>query len=96
LVIQQHPHKVIVFASEQALELLSKNQHWNDDGTFRTSPALFSQSYYIHIWNEFSMKPIVHSCCEEKSENVIMNYFNHYIYATKKYRIKSIINLNRF
>lgn len=43
------PHKVIAFASEQALKLLSDNPHWNGDGTFRTSPALFTQSYYIHV-----------------------------------------------
>ncbi|CAF1341983.1 unnamed protein product [Rotaria sordida] len=35
------PYKVIAFGSEQALNLLSINPHWNDDGTFRTSPALF-------------------------------------------------------
>ncbi|CAF1086026.1 unnamed protein product [Rotaria sordida] len=62
------PYKVIAFGSEQALNLLSINPHWNDDGTFRTSPALFSQSYYLHIWDEFSMKTIVYSCCQDKSE----------------------------
>ena len=62
------PHKVLAFASEQALKLLSNNSHWNGYGTFRTSPALFTQTYYIHVWDEFSMKPIVYSCCEDKSE----------------------------
>ena len=62
------PNKVIAFASDQGLELLSRNPHWNGDGTFRTSPALFTQSYYIHVWDEFSMKPIIYSYCENKSE----------------------------
>ena len=39
------PNKVIAFASDQGLELLSRNPHWNSDGTFRTSPTLFTQSY---------------------------------------------------
>ena len=43
------PHKVIAFALEQALKSLSQNLHWNGDGTFRISPALFTQSYYIRI-----------------------------------------------
>ena len=62
------PHKIIAFASEQALKLLSENPHWNADGTFRTSPTLFTQAYYFHAWDEFSMKPIIYSCCEDKSE----------------------------
>ncbi|CAF4246280.1 unnamed protein product, partial [Rotaria magnacalcarata] len=40
-------HKVIAFASETGLKILSENHHWNADGTFRTAPALFSQAYYI-------------------------------------------------
>ncbi|CAF3764873.1 unnamed protein product [Rotaria magnacalcarata] len=78
------PHKVIAFASEQALKLLSNNPHWNGDGTFRTSPALFTQSYYFHVWDEFSMKPIIFSCCEDKSEEsyrqLLQSLFTH---ATK-------------
>ena len=29
------PHKVIGFASEIALKILSEDHHWNADGTFR-------------------------------------------------------------
>jgi hypothetical protein len=61
-------HKVVAFASKQALKLLSENPHWNSDGIFRTSPALFTQSYYIHVWGDFSMKLIVYSSCEDKTE----------------------------
>ena len=51
--------KVIAFASEQCLKILSENSHWTADGTFRTSPALFTQAYSIHVWDEFSMKLVV-------------------------------------
>ncbi|CAF3135168.1 unnamed protein product [Rotaria socialis] len=51
-------HKVIAFASETVLQILSENHHWNADGTFRTAPSLFSQAYYIHVWDEYSMKPM--------------------------------------
>ena len=57
--------KVIAFASEQCL---SENSHWNADGTFRTAPALFTQAYYIHVWDEFSMKPVIFACCKDKSQ----------------------------
>ena len=41
--------KVIAFASEQCLKILSENSYWNADGAFRTAPALFTQAYYIHV-----------------------------------------------
>ncbi|CAF1545159.1 unnamed protein product [Rotaria sordida] len=79
------PHKVIAFASEQALQLLSNNPHWNGDGTFRTSPALFAQSYYIHVWDEFSMKSVIYSCCEDKKEECYHELLQSLlIHATKK------------
>ena len=31
-------------------------------------PVLFTQLYCIHVWDEFSMKPIVYSCCKDNSE----------------------------
>ncbi len=52
------PSKVIAFASEQCLKILSGNSHWNTDGTFRTAPALFTQAYYIHVWDEFETSRI--------------------------------------
>lgn len=79
------PNKVIAFASDQGLELLSKNSHWNGDETFRTSPALFTQSYYIHVWDECSMKPVVYSCCDNKSEKCYLELLQTLLtHATKK------------
>ena len=52
------PHKVVEFASETA------------DGTFSTSPSLFSQAYYIHVWDEYSMKPMIYLCCQDKSQQI--------------------------
>ena len=62
------PHKMIPFASEPVLKILSKNYPWNADGTFRTSPTLFTQAYYIHVFDEYSMKPVVYACYEDKSQ----------------------------
>ena len=60
------PHEIIAFASESALKIVSENYHWNVDGTSRTSPALFTQVYYIQVFDEYSMKPVVYACCEDK------------------------------
>ncbi|CAF1062509.1 unnamed protein product, partial [Didymodactylos carnosus] len=66
IVIPQDIYSIWIRISNKTL---SENHHWNADGTFRTSPALFSQAYYIHVWDEYSMKPTVYACCEDKSQN---------------------------
>ncbi|CAF3431675.1 unnamed protein product [Rotaria sp. Silwood2] len=79
------PSKVIAFASEQCLKILSENSHWNADGIFRTAPALFTQAYYIHVWDEFSMKSVIFSCCEDKSQEGYHRLFTSLvIYANTK------------
>ena len=57
---------MIAFASEPALKMLSQNHHWNADGTFRTFLALFTQAYCIHVFDEYSVKPVFYACCENK------------------------------
>ena len=49
------PLKVIGLASEIALRILSENHYWNADGAFRTSPSLFREAYYIHVWDEYAI-----------------------------------------
>ncbi|CAF4340244.1 unnamed protein product, partial [Rotaria sordida] len=44
---------ILGFASPMAVQLLGANEHWNSDGTFRTAPKLFYQSYSIHVWDDF-------------------------------------------
>ena len=68
------PHKVIGFALETALQISSENYHWNADGTFTTSSSLFSQAYYIHVWDEYSMKPMIYLCCQDKSQQIYINH----------------------
>jgi hypothetical protein len=90
------PHKVLAFASETTLKILSENHHWNADGTFRTSPAMFSQAYYIHVWDEYSMKPMVYSCCQDKSQESYINLYQSLVQyaAKKKYYFKTNLDIN--
>ena len=64
------PH---AFVSESTLKILSENHHWNADGRFRTSAALFTQAYYIHVWDEYSMKPAV-KINHKKNMNIYFDY----------------------
>ena len=64
------PHKVTGFASETALKVLNDHHRCNADGT----PSLFRRAYYIYVWNEYSMKPMVYSYCQDKSQQIYINH----------------------
>ncbi|CAF1615428.1 unnamed protein product, partial [Didymodactylos carnosus] len=40
---------IVVYGSPTGLQTLQQNSHWNTDGTFKTAPMYFSQSYSIHV-----------------------------------------------
>ena len=60
---------------------------WNADGTFRTAPKLFFQSYTIHAHNEFSMKPIVFAALPDKSEDTYLTLLQSLIIYAQKNNI---------
>ncbi|CAF4554034.1 unnamed protein product, partial [Didymodactylos carnosus] len=43
---------ILGLAPADAVRFLGSRLHWNADGTFRTAPQLFYQSYSIHAWND--------------------------------------------
>ena len=40
--------RILIFATQQNLEMLESSQYWLADGTFKISPELFSQVYVVH------------------------------------------------
>ncbi|RWS19111.1 hypothetical protein B4U80_11385, partial [Leptotrombidium deliense] len=40
--------RIILFGTQRNLDLLASSPHWFADGTFKTTPPLFSQIYTIH------------------------------------------------
>ncbi|CAF3863308.1 unnamed protein product, partial [Rotaria sp. Silwood1] len=65
---KKKPLRILGFASLTAIKQLAECSIWNADGTFKTAPKLFTQSYTIHAHNEFSMKPIIFSALPNKYE----------------------------
>ncbi|CAF3513907.1 unnamed protein product [Rotaria socialis] len=70
---------VVGFASSIGIKLLGDNAHWNADGTFRTAPKLFYQSYSIHVWDNFSMKPVIYAALPNKNTNTYDTFLNELI-----------------
>jgi hypothetical protein len=67
------------FASATSLNILGSNEHWNADGTFRTAPKLFYQSYSIHVWDEYSMKPAVFAALPNKNESTYSTFLDELV-----------------
>ena len=78
---------VLGFASPMAVQLLGANEHWNSNGTFRTAPKLFYQSYSIHVWDDFSMKPIIYAALPNKKIDTYDILLNELIQYAKSYGI---------
>ncbi|CAF4570257.1 unnamed protein product, partial [Rotaria magnacalcarata] len=70
---------VVGFDSSIGIKLLGDNAHWNADGTFRTAPKLFYQSYSIHVWDKFSMKPVIYAALPNKNTNTYDTFLNELI-----------------
>ena len=42
--------RMICYASNVGLEILSKSAEWHADGTFKSAPRKYKQLYHIHGW----------------------------------------------
>ncbi|CAF0823766.1 unnamed protein product [Didymodactylos carnosus] len=62
-----HMNNIVVYASPTGLQMLQQNSHWNADGTFKTAPMYFSQSYSIHVWDVLTMKPALFCALPRKT-----------------------------
>ncbi|CAF1097767.1 unnamed protein product [Brachionus calyciflorus] len=61
--------RIICFASNIQLEILSKCKRWHVDGTFRASPSLFYQVYLIHGWLNNEMHSCAYIFLRHKNKN---------------------------
>ncbi|RWS19276.1 uncharacterized protein B4U80_09559, partial [Leptotrombidium deliense] len=63
------PERIIIFATSKAIELLSQSHHWYADGTFKTSPTLFTQIYTIHAIHHHQVVPAVYALLPNQLES---------------------------
>ena len=62
--------RIILFATDQALELLSQSRDWYGDGTFKVCPEIFFQVYTIHARTNERTIPCVFSLLPNKTEAI--------------------------
>jgi hypothetical protein len=74
---------ILTFSSLTAIKLLGENHHWNADGTFRTAPRLFYQSFSIHVCDEYSMKSAIYAALPSKRKIIYDEFLQDVISFAK-------------
>ena len=59
-------NRIIVFATDQALDLMRQSDHWFGDGTFSVSPEVFYQVYTVHAICNGKVIPCIFSLLPNK------------------------------
>lgn len=65
---QEDPQRFLIFSTKENLELLATCDHWCADGTFSSSPPLFSQMYTIHGAKFSTCLPLVYALLPDKTQ----------------------------
>ena len=58
--------RIVIFSTTRNLKLMCECDNWFADGTFKTSPPLFSQVYIIHGFKENNVIPTVYVLLNSK------------------------------
>ncbi|CAF3813318.1 unnamed protein product [Rotaria sp. Silwood1] len=78
------PNHIITLCSPQVLIELSKCFYWLADGTFRSAPQKFVQSYSIHGRTEWGIHPFIHiAMCGRKQEHYELIFQGLFDYANR-------------
>lgn len=65
---KEDPQRLLIFSTNENLELLATCDHWYAGGTFSSSPPLFSQIYTVHGAKFSTCLPFVYALLPNKSQ----------------------------
>ena len=68
--------RILIFSSQQGLQLLSNSEHWYGDGTFKVCPEVFFQVYMVHAQQGGRIFPCVFGLLPNKTEGTYTRFFH--------------------
>ena len=68
--------RVLVFATDENMDILKQSAHWFSDGTFKTAPPLFDQLFVIHGQFNGIILPLVYCLMPNRKEETYDVLFN--------------------
>ncbi len=60
--------RILVFSTDECIQLLRDSNNWFADGTFKTTPLLFYQLYTIHVYTHERMIAAVYALLPNKKQ----------------------------
>lgn len=61
-----YDHRILIFQTTKNLSILENSEHLQVDGTFKTAPQLFKQSYTAHAMKNNFIIPVVYNFLPDK------------------------------
>lgn len=68
--------RILLFSTQRNLNLLAQCPHWFADGTFKTTPLLFTQVYTVHGIKYNSVIPAVFALLPNKRTDTYIRFLN--------------------
>lgn len=70
-------NRILIFATQRNIDLLSTSEHWYADGTFKTVPLLFNQLYTVHGFKDKISIPLVFALLPNKNEDTYVHFLEN-------------------
>ena len=67
--------RIIIYCTPDSLNLMSESDHWFADGTFKSSPLIFTQIYTIHVLKEDICIPTLYALLPDKKTTTYIRLF---------------------
>ena len=61
-------HRILIFSTDEMINVLAQNPQWMADGTFKIAPSIFYQLYTIHAILQENLVPCVYALLPDKRE----------------------------
>lgn len=86
------PNRILLFGTEENLNILEQNGHWFVDGTFKVAPALFFQVFTIHALADYCAIPLVYALLQDKKEATYIRVFQKLLELKQNLKPTSIMS----
>ena len=83
--------RILIFASNEQLNVLQSAHHFMSDGTFKVVPEIFYQLYIIHAIYRDHVLPVIYALLRRKNVDTYRRLFNEILKVAPQWAPQSIM-----
>ena len=83
--------RILVFASDEQIDILQNTDDFLVDGTFKVVPEMFYQLYIIHAVYRDHVVPVIYSLLRKKSKDTYRRLINEILKFAPRWSPRSIM-----